>query len=259
MSQFQSDLITPENCRKILKAHQSERLAIYLYAYDNEFDLGDFRVKVEGDRVSLFRYQKGVPRSVRKDEFPLLERRFRRVLKHAVEPVAKSPRQFEPLEVDIDALIALLAVVLATVPPRVRQKAERAVRLACEKPGTWLQEYGHIRGLKKPTENLHVLAFLDALIDARAATELDHRSEADELAGELRKIGGRLGFDVEAPEDNEISKSLRTLRRSLKQAGWVLIVLDINSDSYPLFVVREATTKQVQALIRKVGIRVAKV
>lgn len=79
------------------------------------------------------------------------------------------------------------------------------------------------------------------------------------MASELRKIGDRIGFEVEAPVDKEWAKSLRTLRRSLKRSGWAVIILEINTDSYPLFVVLEATTKQVQALMRKVGFQLAKV
>jgi hypothetical protein len=260
MGRFQSDLITPANCRKILRAWHSGGLrSLSLFAGTNSFDLGDLRVEVEGEMITVERFEKGMGRDIREDEVALLELRFRRVLKHASECVVKSRPKFAPLAVDRDSLIALLAIVLAGVPVQVRRKAERAVCLALEKPGIWLQKYGRDRGLKRPTKHLHVIAFLDALIDARAAAELDHRSEPDELAREVRKIGRRMGFDIAAPQDSEIAKALGTLRGSLKHVGWALIIVEINSDSYPLFAVPEANIRQVQALMRKVGFQVANV
>jgi hypothetical protein len=269
MPKIQSDFVTPTLCRRILDLRRTGPLlgtsSIWIGHSGNVITFGTFQVVLERGSVTLLRVNGGRKRSLRPDELPRLEGRLRRIITEELAEYLEPPKHVPPLDVNMEAMVDLMSLILVRAPGAVARRAERQVRLAIEDPAAWLFKYGRRRGLRKPMKNLHIVAFFDSLTEARAAAELDHRSGPDEINRELTKLARRADFKWEMPEEwaepevVDIDTALGSVHRLLLRQGWDLLVIDIQSDSYPFFVVGTSERSRVLSLMRKVGMRVARI
>lgn len=161
-------------------------------------------------------------------------------------------------------LEALLAIGKLIAPGAKSLPGE--VTLAFEDPAAYAKKFAKrmkARSITKPPKNLPWIALIDALQDAGALAELDHRAETadvkrgiDGLAG-LPKSKERWkwlkALSEEEQEDLDLAELLEHAGAHLGEEGFLLAQLDMDSDAFPVVVVPQRDAKQLVSLGKAAG------
>lgn len=139
------------------------------------------------------------------------------------------------------------------------------VNLAFSDPESYFEKYSDDlmeRGIENSTEVTPWLALVDGLARSASLVELDCKFDAADLVWNLEQLqickANAIDFSQISNSD-EYSEELFTLvARELDGYSMNLIILDIDSDSYPLMVIPRDSVDQVrrsaQALRQKVDV-----
>ncbi|MFJ6671394.1 DUF6630 family protein [Actinosynnema sp. NPDC091369] len=142
-----------------------------------------------------------------------------------------------------DALVGLAALLAPDAP----DVAER-VAAAHDDPDGYLRTHADRlddRGIDEPIAELAWIALVDALTDHDLLAEVDWKEAADEIVAQLRALRSSpsgaaawVWFD-RADEDVPAYDFLERAGAELRATGTALVVLDIESDCYPLVLLPE--------------------
>ncbi|MBB5953897.1 hypothetical protein FHS29_000467 [Saccharothrix tamanrassetensis] len=156
-----------------------------------------------------------------------------------------------------DALTAL-AALLAPDEPDV---AGRVVR-AHDDPAAYLRAHADRlddRGIDEPVPNLAWIALVDALADHRLLAEVDWKEDPAEVLSQLRALrssptnaGAWIWLD-DARTDVPTYDFLQSAGDGLRDGGTALAVLDIESDCYPLVLLRASRARELVDLATTAG------
>jgi hypothetical protein len=161
-------------------------------------------------------------------------------------------------ETSSDHLIALAAAF-----DRDDVQVSSLVRKAVEDPAAYVSEHKHtlrLRGINAPVPRLPWLALLDALVESSFAVELDWRetpSAALEQISALRIVptGERVrdipGPDFELGASWSLTDAIRAAATTLADVGIDLLVLDLQTDSFPMLCARPSTTEELRILAER--------
>lgn len=161
-------------------------------------------------------------------------------------------------EASSDHLIALAAAF-----DRDDVQVSSLVRKAVEDPAAYVTEHKHslrLRGINAPVPRLPWLALLDVLIESSFAVELDWReapSAALEQISALRIVptGERVrdipGPDFELGASWSLTDAIRAAATTLADVGIDLLVVDLQTDSFPVLCVRPSTTDELLILTER--------
>ena len=153
-----------------------------------------------------------------------------------------------------DALIGLAALLAPDAP----DVADR-VAGAHDDPDGYLRTHADRldeRGIDEPIPELAWIALVDALTDHDLLAEVDWKEAADEIVAQLRALrSGPSGADAwawfgQADGDVPAYDFLDRAGAELWTTGTALVVLDIESDCYPLVLL---PTDRVDALLDLAG------
>ena len=154
-------------------------------------------------------------------------------------------------------------ITLAAAFDRDDVQVSSLVRKAVEDPAAYVSEHKRtlrLRGIGAPGPRLPWLALLDALIESSFAVELDWReapSAALEQISALRIVptGERVrdipGPDFELGASWSLSDAIRAAGTTLADVGIDLLVLDLQTDSFPMLCARPSTTDELRILAER--------
>jgi hypothetical protein len=135
-----------------------------------------------------------------------------------------------------DALLAV-ATLLAPDAPQVAARAAAAH----DDPAAYLPAHADRlddRGIDEPFPGLPWIALVDALADHGLLAEVDWKEAPDEITSRLRALRSAPGVDelwtALSESDLATHEFLEAAGARLLEAGTALVVLDIESDCYPL-------------------------
>ncbi|WP_381798417.1 DUF6630 family protein [Streptomyces niveus] len=164
-----------------------------------------------------------------------------------------------PDPADGGVLISLTAVasLLAPDQPAVAEQ----VRHAHEDPEGYVRTYANRlddRGIDEPFPGLAWIALVDALHERKLLAEFDWKESADEIRFGLRGLASRPSVDPWALfEDGESELTthdfLEVCGRHYREVGAALVVLDIESDCYPVAGLRAGRVDELVSLARNAG------
>ena len=136
------------------------------------------------------------------------------------------------------------------------------IDLAFRTPARYLQEFSDTllaRGIEEENEVSPWLALVDGLISRQCCNEMDWKIEPGELAWQLNKIESLRDKDqilsplANSPAVNDDALALAS--NCLRQHDLALLVMDIDSDSYPLVVAPQNRSSDIQRLSSSLGKR----
>ncbi len=141
------------------------------------------------------------------------------------------------------------------------QKIVNEVLLAYEKPNVYIKEHKERlkeRDITITTEDLPWIALADALIQDEFALEIDWKEENKEIISTIGILLDRKGFlsvDLSKIEGDGLptEKFLDLVSMELKKYSISLGYIDINSDSYVLFVSLESEIQELKELAGRAG------
>ncbi|WP_410673738.1 DUF6630 family protein [Amycolatopsis sp. cmx-4-68] len=135
-----------------------------------------------------------------------------------------------------DALVAV-ATLLAPDTPQVAAR----VAAAHDDPGAYLVEHADRlddRGIDEPFPGLPWIALVDALADHGLLAEVDWKEAPEEIVSQLRALRSAPSADelwtALSESDLATHEFLEAAGHRLRETGTALVVLDIESDCYPL-------------------------
>jgi hypothetical protein len=156
-------------------------------------------------------------------------------------------------------------VRFAEVFDRDDAKISSVVRRAVEDPAGYVDARRstlRLRGIRAPVPRLAWLALVDALVASSFAVELDWRdstSTALEQLFALRIVptGERVsevpGPDFELDERWVLTEAIRRAAATLAMLGIDVLVVDIQTDSLPVFCARSSATPELETLALRAG------
>lgn len=141
----------------------------------------------------------------------------------------------------LDALIAIGALIA----PRAKTLAAHVTQ-AFQEPAAYVTAHAdrmNDRGIDEPVDDLPWIALIDALHDAKALSEIDWKTEAEDVEWNIAKLAR--GFKLppaDDPDDDERAtwELLELAGLALRKKKLQLAQLDMGSDAYPLVVVPAA-------------------
>ncbi|MEU0522788.1 DUF6630 family protein [Streptomyces niveus] len=164
-----------------------------------------------------------------------------------------------PDPADGGVLVSLTAVasLLAPDQPAVAEQ----VRYAHEDPEGYVRTYANRlddRGIDEPFPGLAWIALVDALHERRLLAEFDWKESAEEIRFGLSGLVSRPSVDPWTLfEDGESELTthdfLEVCGRHYREVGAALVVLDIESDCYPVAGLRAGRVDELVSLARNAG------
>ncbi|WP_406458351.1 hypothetical protein OG782_35940 [Streptomyces sp. NBC_00876] len=153
-----------------------------------------------------------------------------------------------------------LAGVAALLAPAHEDVAERVLRAHDDPAGYARDHAGRLeeRGIDGPVPDLAWIALVDALADHRLLAELDWKEDAQEVRSQLKALESRPSVDpwVLVEEDEMLLPThefLDACGRHYREVGAALMVLDIDSDCYPVVGLRAARVGELTAVAARAG------
>lgn len=164
---------------------------------------------------------------------------------------------------DADPVRTALAEIASLLAPAHPVVAEEVLR-AHDSPRDYVSAFeGRLaeRGIDEPVENIARIALIDALAAHGLLAEFDWKEDPREVRAHLRKLESRPSVDpwvlFEAEEMiMPTGKFLHACGRRYREIGAALAVLDIDSDCYPVVVLRAARAAELTALAARAGVPV---
>lgn len=158
---------------------------------------------------------------------------------------------------DARTSLAALAALLAPAHPVV---VERVLH-AHDDPSAYVRDHARAlsnRGIDAPVPGLAWIALVDALAEHRLLAEFDWKEDAQEIRSRLRALDSRPSVDPWVlVEDAEMllpaHAFLEACGRHYREVGAALVVLDIQSDCYPVVSTRAARVGELTALATRAG------
>ncbi|MEU0697151.1 DUF6630 family protein [Streptomyces niveus] len=164
-----------------------------------------------------------------------------------------------PDPADGGVLISLTAVasLLAPDQPVVAEQ----VRYAHEDPEGYVRTYANRlddRGIDEPFPGLAWIALVDALHERKLLAEFDWKESAEEIRFGLRGLASRPSVDpwtlFEGGESELTTHDfLEVCGLHYREVGAALVVLDIESDCYPVAGLRADRVDELVSLARNAG------
>ncbi|MCX4968292.1 hypothetical protein OHA98_26760 [Streptomyces sp. NBC_00654] len=153
-----------------------------------------------------------------------------------------------------------IATLLAPARPAV---AERTL-YAHDDPAGYLRDHADAledRGIDEPVANLAWIALIDALTENGLLAEFDWKEDPGEIRSLLGRLESRPSVDpwVLFDADEMLLPAFEFLEacgRHYREVGAATAVLDIESDCYPVVIVRAARAQELTALARSAGFTV---
>ena len=143
------------------------------------------------------------------------------------------------------------------------QRVSERLKLVLRDPTTYQAQFAEElaeRGIEAalPEQELRDLALIDALLSQDLLWESDWQEKAGEIADGLNEVlmqqkrtplrpAELLGRREPGPEQ------LDTVQDALEPLGMALVLLTLDSDSYPLSVVADAQAEQARQLAKELG------
>jgi hypothetical protein len=158
-----------------------------------------------------------------------------------------------------DSLLAL-ADLLSDGDESVRVQ----VQLALDEPAAYLKKYAKRlaeRAITKPKPNLAWIALVDGLASKKRLAEIDHSTFAEDAAFALEKLAtlpkkkNRFDWvdDLDDPEDLSTEDFLGMTAKRLAAEKLALVMLDMQSDAFPIVVVAAKAVAKVASLAKDAG------
>jgi hypothetical protein len=123
-----------------------------------------------------------------------------------------------------------------------------------------------LRGIDGPVPALPLLVFVDELVDAGLACELDWREEPDAVLRAVASLrmassGNDLpdDADVDVPDAADCEQTLAAIGRALEPYGVALIQLETNTDSYVVSCVALSDLPTLRERALTAGVRLEEV
>lgn len=159
----------------------------------------------------------------------------------------------------LDSLTAV-ASLLAPDRPAVAEQTRRAHT----DPEGYMSTYGDRldhRGIDEPFPGLPWIALVDALTEHKLLAEFDWKEGADEIRYGLDGLVSRPSVDPwvlfeDGETDLPTYDFLEACGRHYREVGAALVVLDIDSDCYPVACVRAARVDELISLAKGAGFAV---
>lgn len=148
------------------------------------------------------------------------------------------------------------------------QRIEERLALVLRDPGAYQVKYAEElaeRGIETtlPAQELRDVALIDALWSEDFAWENDWKDSPDEMAQYINEMLTHQGRTALLDEEL-LAKSVATgpealdiVQDALEPLGLALILLTLNSDSYPLSVVNEAQAEEARRLAKELGFKLS--
>lgn len=138
------------------------------------------------------------------------------------------------------------------------------MRLALDEPEAYVKKYAKRlaeRAITKPKANLAWIALVDALAGKKRLAEIDHATFAEDAAFALEKLvtlpkkKNRFDWDddLDEPEDLSTEDFLGMTTKHLAADKVALVMLDMQSDAFPIVVVAAKAVAKVTSLAKKAG------
>lgn len=160
---------------------------------------------------------------------------------------------------DVREALGEIARVLAPGEPEV---AERVLR-AYDAPEAYVSEHAdrlEDRGIDTPIDNLAWIALVDSLTDHHLLGEVDWKEAPEDIRWALGQLTSRPADEVWAwhdPEEDIFTHDfLKRAGEHTYAAGKALVLLDIESDCYPLAYLPVARVAELTELAADAGYRV---
>lgn len=159
----------------------------------------------------------------------------------------------------LDSLTAVATLLAPDLPDVVEQ-----TRLAHEDPEGYVRGYADRldnRGIDEPFPGLAWIALVDALHEHKLLAEFDWKEDADEIRRQLRGLASRPPVDpwalIEDPQaDMATHDFLEVCGRHYREVGAALVVLDIESDCYPVAGLRAGRVDELISVAKGTGFAV---
>lgn len=164
-----------------------------------------------------------------------------------------------PGPADGGVLTSLTAVASLLAPGR--PAVAEQVRHAHEDPEGYVRTYADRldgRGIDEPFPGLAWIALVDALHERKLLAEFDWKEDADEIRFGLQGLASRPSVDPWALFDDAESELtthdfLEACGRHYREVGAALVVLDIESDCYPVAGLRAGRVDELVSLAKSAG------
>lgn len=153
-----------------------------------------------------------------------------------------------------------LAAVAALLAPAHQAVTERVLH-AFDHPEAYVRDHADRladRGIDEPVPDLAWIALIDTLADHRLLAEFDWKEDAQGVRSQLNGLDSRPSVDpwVLVEEDEMLlptDEFLNACGRHHGDVGAALVVLDIESDCYPVVCLRAARVEELTALAKRAG------
>jgi hypothetical protein len=153
----------------------------------------------------------------------------------------------------LDAVAALLAPGIPAVAAQVL--------LAHDEPEAYVRAYGERledRGIDEPFPGLPWIALVDALHEHRRLAEFDWKEGPDEIRWRLGQLESRPAQDPwgrigDAEAQLPTYEYLEACGRAHREVGTALVVLDIESDCYPVACLPAERAEELSATATAAG------
>ncbi|MFH9610926.1 DUF6630 family protein [Streptomyces sp. NPDC017448] len=153
--------------------------------------------------------------------------------------------------------LAEIASLLAPAHPDVADEVLRAH----DDPNGYVDAFEERlgeRGVDEPVDNLAWIALIDALAARGLLAEFDWKEDAEEIRAQLTSLESRPSTDpwlLSGPAETSLPTYdfLHACGRRYRGIGAALAVLDIDSDCYPVVVLRAARADRLTALAGRAG------
>lgn len=140
-------------------------------------------------------------------------------------------------------------------------QARAAVRQSIDDPQGYFTEHEDElaggRGMEDVEELRGVIPVVEALQDAGELAYFDWKEPADEVIGKLKPLPRIAGSGVDltplADSEDSVEQVAAQANELLRPAGVVIVVLDEDSDAFPLVAVPVDRADQVVALGQRLG------
>ncbi|WP_405617827.1 DUF6630 family protein [Streptomyces sp. NBC_01508] len=167
-----------------------------------------------------------------------------------------------PGPADSGALTSLTGAA-ALLAPDLPAVAEQ-VRHAHEDPEGYVRTYAdrlEDRGIGEPFPGLAWISLVDALDEHKLLAEFDWKEDADEIRCRLRGLASRPSVDPwvlfdEGETELPTHDFLEACGRHYREVGAALVVLDIESDCYPVACLRARRADELVSLAKDAGLAV---
>ncbi|MEU9091529.1 DUF6630 family protein [Streptomyces sp. NPDC048428] len=158
---------------------------------------------------------------------------------------------------DVRTSLTAAAALLASAHRAVTER----VLHAFDRPEAYVHDHADRladRGIDEAVPNLAWIALIDALADHRRLAEFDWKEDSQEVRSQLNGLDSRPSVDPWVlVEEKEMllptDEFLNACGRHYRDVGAALVVLDIESDCYPVVCLRAARVPELTAHAKRAG------